>query len=244
MSIDPPASGALERANDQTSPLAQRIKASPHLAAASESRARVNDWLADIADRTAGRTLTRLLAAHPMLDELVMGLAEGSRYLWELARADPARLIWLLEAEPERRFDEILVDTKRAIAAARDEAEVMRLLRHMKATGALLIALADIGGIWPVMQVIERQTRLADAAVGSAVDYLLADAQRRGRLKVSDPERPAAGSGYIVLAMGKMGAGELELFERHRPASCSTTPLPCFRGPSPRRSTCGSRARW
>src|SRR3954451_5291838 len=209
MSIDPPASGALERANDQTGPLAQRIKASPYLAAASEARARVNDWLAEIADRTAGKTLTELLAAHPMLDGLVMGLAEGSRYLWELARVDPARLVWLLEAEPERRFEEILIDTKRDIATARDEAEVMRLLRHMKATGALLIALADIGGIWPVMQVIERQTRLADAAVGRAVDYLLADAQRRGRLKVSDLERPAAGSGYIVLAMGKMGAGEL-----------------------------------
>ena len=35
MSIDPPASAALERANDQTGPLAQRIKASPHLAAAT-----------------------------------------------------------------------------------------------------------------------------------------------------------------------------------------------------------------
>ena len=43
----------------------------------------------------------------------------------------------------------------------------------------------------------------------AAVDYLLADAQRRGKLKISDPGRPAEGSGYIVLAMGKMGAGEL-----------------------------------
>src|SRR6478736_7956839 len=107
MSIDPPASGALERANDQTGSLAHRIKAAPQLAAASEARARVNDWLAEIPDRTAGKTLTQLLAAHPMLDRLVMGLAEGSRYLWELARADPGRLIWLLGAEPERRFDEI-----------------------------------------------------------------------------------------------------------------------------------------
>ena len=106
MSIDPPASAALERANDQTGPLAQRIKASPHLAAASETRARVNDWLAEIADKTAGKALTQLLAAHPMLDGLVMGLAEGSRYLWELACADPARLVWLLQAEPERRFNE------------------------------------------------------------------------------------------------------------------------------------------
>src|SRR3954452_2318377 len=173
MSTDPPASGALERANDQTGPLAQRIRASPQLAAASEARARVNDWLAEIAGTAAGKTLTELFAAHRMLDRLVIGLAEGSRYLWELARADPTRLVQLLEAEPERRFDEILIDTKRAIAAARDEAEVMRLLRHMKATGALLIALADIGGIWPVMQVIERQTRLAAAPRGSAGDLPL-----------------------------------------------------------------------
>src|SRR3979411_668585 len=99
MSIDPPASGALERANDQTGPLAQRIKASPYLAAASEARARGSDWMAEIADRTAGKTLIQLFAAHPMLDGLVMGLAEGSRYLWGLARADPARRRWLRGAQ-------------------------------------------------------------------------------------------------------------------------------------------------
>jgi glutamate-ammonia-ligase adenylyltransferase len=138
-----------------------------------------------------------------------MGLAEGSRYLWELARADPQRLASLLEAEPERRFDDIVADARGAIAVAHDEAEVMRLLRRMKAEAALLTALADIGGIWPVLHVIERQTELADAAVGCAVDYLLADAQRRGKLKLSEAGRRAEGSGYIVLAMGKMGAGEL-----------------------------------
>src|SRR3954465_3550675 len=111
MSIDPPASGALERASDQTGPLAQRIKASPQLAAASEARARVNDWLAEIADRMAGKTLTQLLAAHPMLDALVMGLAEGSRYLWELARADPARLVWLVGAPPGRRLGDTPLGT-------------------------------------------------------------------------------------------------------------------------------------
>src|SRR5262249_55498748 len=41
-----------------------------------------------------------------------------------------------------------------------------------------------------------------------AVDYLLADARRGGKLRLSSDE-PAPGSGYIVLAMGKMGAGEL-----------------------------------
>src|SRR5215471_4247592 len=191
------------------SSLVRRIAAAPHLQAADEARARVADWRAEIAGLSAGKTLTRLAAAHPMLDALITGLAGGSPYLWDLVRDSPERFVALLEAEPERRFGDMLADAKRAIAATRDEAEAMRLLRRMKAEAALLIALADIGGVWPVTQVVERQTMLADAAVGAAVDYLLVDAQRRGKLKDSGSGRPGQGSGYIVLAMGKMGAGEL-----------------------------------
>ena len=85
----------------------------------------------------------------------------------------------------------------------------MRLLRRMKAEAALLIALADIGGVWPVMRVTAALTALADAAVGAAMRHLLGDAARRGRLTPADPAQPEHGSGYIVLAMGKMGANEL-----------------------------------
>ncbi len=85
----------------------------------------------------------------------------------------------------------------------------MRLLRRMKAETALLIAIADIGGVWPVMEVTRRQTELADAAVSAAVEYLLADAQRRKRFKLADPLHPAKNCGYIILAMGKMGSNEL-----------------------------------
>ncbi|MGZ3291769.1 MAG: hypothetical protein ACXU9D_00685, partial [Xanthobacteraceae bacterium] len=157
MPMDLPATGTVERARDQSGTLAQRISTSPDLADASDARARVNDWLDEIADTAAGKTLIRLFATHSLLNTLISGLAEGSRYLWELVRADPQRLVSLLEAEPERRFDEILADARGAIAAAQDEPEVMHLLRRMKAEAALLIALADIGGVWPVMQVIERQ---------------------------------------------------------------------------------------
>src|SRR5215813_3704611 len=198
---------SLDRLGDSS--LVRRIAAAPHLQAAGEARARVNDWLVEIAAVPAGKTLIRLSAAHPTLDALMTGLADGSPYLWGLVRASPERFVALLEAEPERRFRDILADAKRAIAATRDEAEVMRLLRRMKAEAALLIALAGIGGVWPVTQVVDLQTMLADAAVGAAVDHLLADARRRGRVKTPDASHPAKGSGYVVLAMGKMGAGEL-----------------------------------
>ena len=189
--------------------LARRIVAAPLLRAADAAHARVADWLADIAGTSARDALAGLFVAHPALHALIAGLAEASPYLWDLVRGSPDRLVALLAAEPERRFENILAHTRQMIAGMPEEAETMRLLRHMKAEAALLIALADIGGVWPVMQVIERQTRLADAAVGAAVDYLLADARRRGKLPVREPGNPATGSGYIVIAMGKMGASEL-----------------------------------
>ena len=189
--------------------LTQRITAAPVLSAPDEAHARIEDWLAGIADTPAGKTLRRLCCVQPTIGALMMGVAESSPYLWELTRAEPERLVALLETEPERRFGDILAEATRAIAATQDDGEVMRQLRRMKAEAALLIALADIGGVWPVTQVIDLQTRLADAAVAIAVDYLLADAQRRGKLEIIDPGHPVRGSGYIVLAMGKMGAGEL-----------------------------------
>ena len=52
-------------------------------------------------------------------------------------------------------------------------------------------------------------TDLAVAAVQSALRYLLRQEAARGRLSPSNVDRPEENSGLIVLAMGKMGAGEL-----------------------------------
>jgi glutamate-ammonia-ligase adenylyltransferase len=189
--------------------LGRRIAAAPSVQAAQQAQARVTAGLAEIADLPAGERLRRLCAAYPNLEALLVGLAGGSSYLWDLARASPQELLALFESEPERRFAHILAEARRAIAATRDEGEVMRLLRRMRAEAALLIALADIGGVWPITQVIELQTTLAEAAVGAAVNYLLLEARRQGKLKAVDHNDPAESSGYIVLAMGKMGAREL-----------------------------------
>jgi glutamate-ammonia-ligase adenylyltransferase len=187
--------------------LAQRLVSAPCIGAAKEAHAHIDGWLAEISGTSAGTTLARLVADHPTLYALIAGVTEGSPYLWDLARRSPERLVSLIEAEPLSRFNAILAAARQAIRAASDEAEVMSSLRAMKAEVALLIALCDLGGVWDVAQVIERQTALADAAVGAAVDYLLSDARRRGKLLVTGPGEP--GAGYVVIAMGKMGAGEL-----------------------------------
>ncbi len=78
--------------------------------------------------------------------------------------------------------------------ATADEDEAMRALRRMKAEASLLIAIADIGGVWPVPQVTQALTELSDCAVQGAVRFLLNDAVRRERLSPDDPSRPGVHS--------------------------------------------------
>ena len=58
----------------------------------------------------------------------------------------------------------------------------MRILRQLKAEAALLVALADIGGAWPVERVTQALTELADTTLGIAIGFLLREAARRGHL--------------------------------------------------------------
>jgi glutamate-ammonia-ligase adenylyltransferase len=170
-------------------------------------RALVDRWLAEIADTDAARELRQIMAAHPTVRALIDAVASSSTHLWDLARADPARLAVLFHSDPDERLASRLAAA--GIAASASEAQAMRLLRDFKAEAALLIALADIGGLWDVMRVTRALTEVADTAVDAAVGYLLREAARAGKLALRDPSDPAVGSGLIVFAMGKMGAHEL-----------------------------------
>src|SRR5258708_11226535 len=82
------------------SSLVRRIAGAPHVQAADEARARVNEWLAEIARLPAGQTLTLLAAAHPGLEALMTGLAGGSPHLLCPVPRSPERVGALLAAEP------------------------------------------------------------------------------------------------------------------------------------------------
>jgi len=189
--------------------LALAVSEAPKLVDRKAAQARLDDWLASVARSAAGKALKGLMAGSPTVEALLLGLADGSPYLWDLATVKADRLLSVLNSDPDRHFADLLQTSVRAVAAAEDEAEAMRLLRLMKSEAALLIALADIGGVWPVMRATRALTELADTAVGAAVRFLLGEAADRGKLKPADRTRPDEGSGHIVLAMGKMGAFEL-----------------------------------
>ena len=192
---------------DETA-LVRRIAGAVPLCSAA-GRRRLAQWLAGNGRKAAGRALKSLIEEHPLLASLLGGIAEAAPYLWDLVEADPERLVRSLSGDPDDELGALLASARDAAAAAPGSAEVMRFLRRMKAEAALLIALADIGGVWPVARVTAALTAVAETALGAAVRRLLVEAAGCGQLVLPDPQNPEAGCGYVVLAMGKMGGHEL-----------------------------------
>ncbi len=183
--------------------LAESLLAAPRLAAPAAARRK----LAALAAEPQARDLVPALERDRVRD-LLLGLADHSPYLWTLVTEDPARLARLLAWPPKESLDAIIA----ALAARRDEdeAQLMRALRRSKRETALIVALADVGGVWDVTEATEALTLFADAAVGAALSFLLRENARMGRLALDvDAPDPQTGSGVVVLALGKHGAREL-----------------------------------
>ena len=147
--------------------LAARFVAAPHVSAPEKAEQQLTEWLTGLATEQAA-AIVDLIGRFPVAKTILSGIAEASPYLFDLVRADGARLLRVLECEPERYLPHLIEKARGEGVQASAESDLMRLLRRMKSEAALLIALCDIGGVWPVMQVTAALTDLAVSSVQSA----------------------------------------------------------------------------
>lgn len=140
----------------------------------------------------------------PDLRGLVAATAGCSPYLKGLMRREADWLRGALTIAPETAHRSLLAALDPVAVDALPEA-----LRQAKRRAALLVALADLGGVWSTMQVTGALTDLADHAVDLSMKRLVAEEIRRGKLPGATPEDAESAGGMVALAMGKMGAGEL-----------------------------------
>ena len=100
----------------------------------------------------------------------------------------------ILAVMAERGVDAALAD---AMAMARDPAQdVMERLRRARGETALVAALADLAGLWPLERVTAALSDFADLSIDTAIAAALA-------------ERGAPNAGLAALALGKLGSHEL-----------------------------------
>jgi len=196
--------GEKPAAAGEATPLYLRLEEAPRLADPRKARARVNEFLASDA-----AVELRLLAAEPRVKPLLEALADHSPFLWRLASSDSDRLARCLSSDPQARLAACLAAMRAACDAADDEAAVTRALRLARQETALLIALADLGGAAGVVASTRALSEAADAFIQAALRFVLREAHRAGHLQLAAIDDPETGCGLTILALGKLGACEL-----------------------------------
>jgi len=139
----------------------------------------------------------------PEIAELIVAAASCSPYLMGLMAREAE---WLRDAvqDPFGAVKDLVRQT-----AANTAPSLANDLRAGKRRLALLTGLADLSGAWSLEQVTDALTDFADAAVLAALRAGLAAQIKRGKLPGMTEDNLHDLAGMCVLAMGKMGAFEL-----------------------------------
>jgi len=147
------------------------------------------------------------LDADPGGHALLEAIFGNSPFLTQCVLTRPADLHALVTRGPEP----VLTESRERAAAAADSAgqqEAMRVLRRERRLTALGVALADMVGLWDLDAVTGALSTFADTAIQAALGYLVNHHAARGDLGLVAGDDPAH-CGLSVLAMGKLGAREL-----------------------------------
>ena len=140
-----------------------------------------------LADASIGALLRAAFANSPFLTQELTGNIDLVRTL--------------VEAGADGTFEMMITGLTDLPVAEMPTPAVMKALRRAKRKTALIAALADIAGIWPLETVTGALSRIAQVALERAVTHLLATPPFR--------TLPPNGEGLVVLGMGKLGAYEL-----------------------------------
>ncbi|GAB4536661.1 MAG: [glutamate--ammonia-ligase] adenylyltransferase [Ruegeria sp.] len=139
----------------------------------------------------------------PEQSELILGAAGSSPYLNGLIQREGD---WLAQAlrDPQQAMERVM-----AAARALPPDQLKPGLRLAKRRVALLTALADLSGAWSLEQVTGALTDFAALAVDIAAKAEIAALIRRKKLPGMTEDDVETAAGMVILAMGKMGAHEL-----------------------------------
>jgi len=139
---------------------------------------------------------------------LLAALGGNAPYLADLACREAATLLACMQTGPRAEAQALLAaldtlppEVPRPVLSA--------ALRRAKRQMALTIAIADLGGLWPLEEVTRALSDLAEATLRAAIRHLLWEMHEDGEITLPHPEAPAHGSGFVALALGKLGAREL-----------------------------------
>ncbi len=133
----------------------------------------------------------------------------NSPYLTNLLLREAPFALQLFEEGPDTALSATITGLEAELGEERSVERLMSGLRRGKSKIALLIAIADIAGLWPLESVTHSLSDYADLALNLALRHLLRRLADDGVIALPDGDTPEAEAGLVVLALGKLGAREL-----------------------------------
>lgn len=145
------------------------------------------------------------LLSHPGGRALLSAITGNSPFLTDLLVKHPALPVQLWERGIDAVWQQVLPE-QWPLPGPNNLKREVRLRRQQV---ALLVALADLAGMWTGEQVIRALSDFAGAAVSLVLEQLLTNFVEQGQLSPGQAARLQDDCGYTILGMGKLGAGEL-----------------------------------
>jgi glutamate-ammonia-ligase adenylyltransferase len=139
---------------------------------------------------------------------LLAALGGNAPFLGDLAVKEPDCVLAVMRAGPDAAFAEVIEELNK-IPLREARAGIARKLRIAKRRAALVIALADLGGMWSLPRITGALSGLAEAALRAAIRHLLRGLHDVSKITLPHPAQPDQDCGFVALGLGKLGAGEL-----------------------------------
>lgn len=161
-----------------------------------------------IEDFAALGAAERKFAATAEGTALLTALGGNAPYLADLALRDSAALLACMASGVETHVA-LLLHRLGELPADMPHAQLGATLRQIKRRTALALAIADIGGVWPLERITAALSALAELSLRAVVRHLLLAMHENGQITLPFPDEPERGCGFVALALGKLGAREL-----------------------------------
>jgi glutamate-ammonia-ligase adenylyltransferase len=184
-------------------------KSLPKAADAARAATGLERWNETVGATDADSRGAAAIASDATGHAILESIFGNSPYLGQLLLREPNYVADFLSRGPDALFPEILAATEDTFGEETSLERLMSGLRQAKRRAALTIGLADILGLWPLERITRGLSDFADLALRLAIRNLLRRFAGEGVITLPDGPNPERDSGLVVLALGKLGAHEL-----------------------------------
>ena len=173
-------------------------------------KTQLQDWVEAVSrlEDAEEREFARSLPNEPPGKAMFECIFGASPFLSNCMIAEPGFVRKLWTQGPDQCIGEVFEELG-SMPPDYDERTAGNMLRIARRRTALLVALADIAGIWPLETVTQTLSAFAEVAISTALRVQVVRLENRGVLEPSNSPAPEAESGLFALGLGKLGGREL-----------------------------------